>query len=89
MYLKLGHDHFFPHLFINHPTFNDIYGRAMAQAVSRWSLTVAARVHAQVNPVGYVVNKAALGQVFLRVLQSSPVNTILQWAPHFGKLKRN
>jgi hypothetical protein len=43
----------------------------MAQAVSRWPLTVAAWVHAQVNPVGFVVVKVALGQVFLRVLRFS------------------
>jgi hypothetical protein len=48
----------------------------MAQAM-------AACVHARVNPVGFVAGKVALGQVFLRVLQFSPVNIILPWAPHF------
>jgi hypothetical protein len=43
----------------------------MAQAVSRRSLTAAARVRAQVNPVGFVVDKVALGQVSLRVLRFS------------------
>jgi hypothetical protein len=46
-------------------------GCAMAQAVSRRPLTAAAWVHAQVNPVGCVVDKVALEQVFLRVLQFS------------------
>jgi hypothetical protein len=41
-----------------------VVGRAMAKAVSRWPLTVAARVRAQVNPVEFVVDKVALGQVF-------------------------
>jgi hypothetical protein len=38
------------------------FGRAMAQAVSRRPLTAAAWVRAQVNPVGFVVDKVALGQ---------------------------
>jgi hypothetical protein len=46
------------------------------------------RVHTRVNSVGFVVDKVALGQVFLRVLQFSPVNIILPWAPHFRKLKK-
>jgi hypothetical protein len=48
------------------------------------ALTAAARV----NPVGFVVDKVALGQVFLRVLRSSPVSIIPPWAPHFRKLKK-
>jgi hypothetical protein len=36
----------------------------MAQAVSRRPLTAAAWVRAQVNPVGFVVDKVALGEVF-------------------------
>jgi hypothetical protein len=36
-------------------------GRAIAQAVSRRPLTAAARVRAWVNPVGFVVDKVALG----------------------------
>jgi hypothetical protein len=38
--------------------------RAMAQAVSRWLPTAAARVQAQVWQAGFVVDKVALGQVF-------------------------
>jgi hypothetical protein len=43
----------------------------MAQVVSRRPLTVTARVHAWVNPVGFVVDKVALGQVFLWILRFS------------------
>jgi hypothetical protein len=50
-------------------------GRAMAQAVSRRPPTAEARVRSRVN-VGFVVDKVALGQVFLRVLRFSPVNFI-------------
>jgi hypothetical protein len=46
----------------------------MAQAVSRRPLTAAAWVRAQVNPEGFVVDKVALGQIFLRVFRFSPVN---------------
>jgi hypothetical protein len=63
-------------------------GRAVAQAVSRWTLNAAAWVRAQVNPVGFVVDKVALGQVFLRVLRLSPVNIIPPWTPLFRKLKK-
>jgi hypothetical protein len=37
----------------------------MAQAVSRRPLTAAAWARTQVNPVGFVVDKVALRQVFL------------------------
>jgi hypothetical protein len=57
----------------------------MAEAVSRRPLTAAAWVRAQVNPVGFVVDKAALGQV--RVLRFSPVNIIPRWAPLFENSK--
>jgi hypothetical protein len=39
-------------------------GRAIAQAISRWLPTAAARVRAQVWQVGFVVDKVALGQIF-------------------------
>jgi hypothetical protein len=38
--------------------------RAIAEAVSRWLPTAAARVCARVGQVGFVVNKVASGQVF-------------------------
>jgi hypothetical protein len=57
----------------------------MAQGVSRWPLVAAARIRARVNPVGFVVDKVALGQVFLRILRFSPASIIPPWAPHFRK----
>jgi hypothetical protein len=63
------------------------HGRAMAQAVSRRPLTETARVRAQVNAVGFMVDKVALGQVFLRVIRFSPVN-IIQRGLLFRKLKK-
>jgi hypothetical protein len=41
---------------------------AIAQAVSRWPLTVKARVCAREVHVEFMVDKVALGQGFLRVL---------------------
>jgi hypothetical protein len=41
-----------------------IIGRAIAQAVSSWIPTAAARVRARVWQVGFVVDKVASGQVF-------------------------
>jgi hypothetical protein len=39
-------------------------GRAIAQAVSRWLPTAAARFRTRVWQVGFVMDKVALGQVF-------------------------
>jgi hypothetical protein len=39
-------------------------GRAIAQAVSRWLPTAAARVRVRAEHVGFVVDKAELGLVF-------------------------
>jgi hypothetical protein len=39
-------------------------GRTVAQAVSRWFPTAAALVRVRAEHVGFVVDKAALGQVF-------------------------
>jgi hypothetical protein len=39
-------------------------GRPIAQTVSLWLPTAAARVRARVWQVGFVVDKVALGQVF-------------------------
>jgi hypothetical protein len=41
-----------------------VLDRAVAQAVSRWHPTTAARVRVQAEHVGFVVDKVALGQVF-------------------------
>jgi hypothetical protein len=45
-------------------------GRAIAQAVSRWFPTAAARVRAHVWQVGFVVDKVALGQLFSEYFDS-------------------
>jgi hypothetical protein len=45
-----------------------VLGRAIAQAVSRWLPTAAARVHVRADHVGFVVDKAALGQVLSKYL---------------------
>jgi hypothetical protein len=42
----------------------DLWNRAIAEAVSRWLPTAAARVRARVGQVGFVVNTVASGQVF-------------------------
>jgi hypothetical protein len=39
-------------------------GFAIAQVVTRWLPTTAARVHTRSGHVGFVVDKVALGQVF-------------------------
>jgi hypothetical protein len=39
-------------------------GRAVAQAVSRWLPTTASRFRVRAEHVGFVVDKAALGEVF-------------------------
>jgi hypothetical protein len=65
-----------------------VLGRVMAQVVSRRPLTAAAWVRAQVNPVGFVVDKVALGQVFLRVLRFFSVSIIPPWTPLFRKFKK-
>jgi hypothetical protein len=49
-------------------------GRAVAQALSCWFPTTAARVRAMSGHVGFVVDKVALGQVFSWVLRFSPAN---------------
>jgi hypothetical protein len=49
--------------------FTSAGGRAMAQAVSHWPLTVEARVHARVNPCGICGGQSGTGTGFLRVLR--------------------
>jgi hypothetical protein len=44
----------------------------MADAVSHWPLTAEARVRAPFRPMGFVVDKVAMRQVFLRVSRFSP-----------------
>jgi hypothetical protein len=51
------------------------FGRAIAQAVSRRPLTAEARVRAWVD-VGFVLDKVALGQSFLRFTRFSDISII-------------
>jgi hypothetical protein len=41
-----------------------LVGRTLAQAVTRWLLTAAARVRVRAEHVGFVVDRVVLGQVF-------------------------
>jgi hypothetical protein len=59
----------------------------MAQAVCRRPFTAAIRVRARFNSVGFVVDKVALRQIFLRDLRFSPVN-IIHHVLHITKLKK-
>jgi hypothetical protein len=68
----------------------DKQGRAIAQAVSRWLLTAAARVRARVWQVGFVVDKVALGQVFSEYLSfpcQSSFHQILHHDNHPGQVQ--
>jgi hypothetical protein len=60
----------------------------MAQAVSRRPLTAATRVRAQINPVGFVVDKVTLGQDFLRVLWFFPCQYQSTVGSTFPKIKK-
>jgi hypothetical protein len=57
---------------MQYPLISLLLDHAVAQAVSHWLLTAAA----QGNPVGFVVDKVALKQVFLQVLRFSPFSII-------------
>jgi len=50
----------------------------MSQRVSGRPLTAEGRIRSQVSPWDFVVNKVALGEVFLRVLLFSPVIVTLR-----------
>jgi hypothetical protein len=56
-------------------------GRAVAQAVSRWLPTAAARVRVRAEYVWFVVDKAALGQVFSEYF-SFPCQSFHQFLHH-------
>jgi hypothetical protein len=48
----------------SHNVVTMLLGRVIAQSVSRWLPTAAARVQARLWQVGFMVDKVALGQVF-------------------------
>jgi hypothetical protein len=52
-----------------HITYTGPQGRAIAQAVSRWLPTAAARVRTRFWQMGFLVDKVALGEFFLQVLR--------------------
>jgi hypothetical protein len=54
---------------IEPPVPNEIYGSAIAQAVSRWLHTAAARVQTRVWSSGIYGGQSGAGAGFLRVLQ--------------------
>jgi hypothetical protein len=58
-----------------------ILGRGTAQAVIRRPPIAEARVRVGSVRVGFVVDKATVGQVFLRVLRFSSVAIIPSWLP--------
>jgi hypothetical protein len=55
---------------------SEIYGRAMAQAVSRRPLTAEVRVHSRVSPCVICGGQSGTGTGFSPVLRFSPVNFI-------------
>jgi hypothetical protein len=65
-------------------------GRAIAEAVSRWLPTAAARVRARVWQVGFVVDKVASGQVFSEYFgfpcQNRSFHQLLHHHNHLGQL---
>jgi hypothetical protein len=56
-------------------------GRAVAKAVNRW-LPTAARVRVRAEHVGFVVDKAALGQVFSEYFGFPCQSSFLQFLHH-------
>jgi hypothetical protein len=65
----------------------DLYveeGRAIAEAVSRWLPTAAARVRAQVRLCGIYDGQSSTGAGFLRVLRFPLPILIPQTAPHLS-----
>jgi hypothetical protein len=67
------------------------YGRAIAEAISCWLPTAAARVRAQVWQVGFVVDKVASGQVFSEYFglpcQNRSFHQLLHAHNHRGQVK--
>jgi hypothetical protein len=48
----------------------------MVQAVSRQTLTANARVRSHISHMGFVVDKVALGDFYLRVLRFCPIRIV-------------
>jgi hypothetical protein len=63
-------------------------GRAIAQAVSRWLPTAAARVRSQVRSCGICGGQRGTGAGFLRVLQFPLTILIPPTAPHSPSIIR-
>jgi hypothetical protein len=59
-----------------------IKGRPLTQAVSRWLLTAAARVRVRAEHVGFVVDKAALGQIFSEYFRFPCQSSLHQFLHH-------
>jgi hypothetical protein len=59
-----------------------VYSRAIAEAVSRWLPTAAARVRARVWRVGFVVDKVASRQVFSEYFGSPAINRLFHHFLH-------
>jgi hypothetical protein len=64
------------------------FGRAVAQEVSRWLPTAAARVRAQVRTCGICGGQSGAGAGFLRVLRFPLPILILPTAPHSSSIIR-
>jgi hypothetical protein len=63
------------------------HGRAVAQAVGRWLPTAADRIRVRAEHVGFVVDKATLGQVFSEYVgfpYQSPFHQFLHHYYHPG-----
>jgi hypothetical protein len=76
----------------NHLDIGFYFGRAIAEAVSRWLPTAAARVCARVWQVVFVVDKVASGQVFAEYFdfpcQNRSFHQLLHHHNHLGQSRR-
>jgi hypothetical protein len=75
------HGHFLSHpsqfIIHHHPTISTLHNAAVdTVSLNTWISNY------------IIMDKAALGQAFLRILRFSPGNIIPPWAPHFRKLKK-
>jgi hypothetical protein len=63
-YLTMYYTFYIFRYFIYYSDYKKNVGRAIAEAVSRWLPTAAARARTRIWQVGFVVDKVASGQVF-------------------------